>query len=1787
MRIKLLTSAVLAGLYAFGSGAAAGISPVMPSGKVGVLQPIKATAAELKAFQKELVDSNSLMQNDGLNVQVRSQHNKFTEEPDVQGEQVYIVRLQGAPAAVVRSELQKQAVTKGLMSVSAKTLPSSLSAQVDSYKAKMVSQQAAVLSQVQSIASNATMRHQFSEALNGFTVKMTQDQAREVSKLPQVASVERSKLYQLRTDAGPQFIKADQVWNGDAGTGLKAQGEGIVVGIIDTGINSDNPAFSDHPEDGYVYPAPAGGYLGDCAGDAPTLTCNNKLIGVRSYAAVTDLYSTLNPAVPHNGEDYQGHGSHTASTVAGNVMTHVPFLMPNSEDNGTGDVLKADFFPRMSGVAPHAQIIAYQVCYPSNDAGYNGCPGEAILAGIEDAIKDKVDVINFSIGGSDSPIWTDDTELAFLAAREAGINVAAAAGNSGQAGGAAEYFGALDNAAPWLINVAASTHNREVVVETTATDPHFIDPALGSEVPKWTELTGGGLNKTSVTGVVVRAQDYTDSLGQTGTSATTGSAYCRNSFPAGTFDNYPAKQGGGPILDETGQPAKVIVVCARGNLNDPTAVARTLKADNVKAGGADGFILYNYGSADAVYATASYSLPALHLSYGAYHGDNTNGYYGLEDWIDSTTEHGHALTINATTIERRIDDSLGDWLAAFSSRGPSYSNPEVMAPMVSAPGVNIYAAFADQHPFNAAPSNVDFTLLSGTSMATPHVAGAMALLRQVHPDWTAAEVQSSLMMTAEETVKYHRLNQETGDVGTAGIYRVGSGRINVASAADAGLVMDVTGDEFHAADPDNGGVVHKLNMPYLFNFSCKPDCQWVRTVTATKDGTWKVSNAPVTSWSFDMRQELEQNGVTIETIPSEFSLKAGESQTILVKAHVMDTQDWFSNSEVELHTDLMFEEMNGAAPNAHWPMAFKYDGGDLPPRIEAKAHDDTGSQHYKGLNLGESASPMATVYAPVKADIKEVTLPKDDDGYFPWASTGMDDPAIPMSDRIDEATHTDWIDVPAGTKRLVLESHGTVDSPLNGTSNKGNALVYLGKDYNGDGVVDTNTELLCVSNHIAYDNFCNINNPEPGKYWAVIYNPRKVGAPSGTEETFSYSFTAVGEEAASNLQMTLDNSDPANGSGDLNWDIPGMMAGDVYYSAIDVGTSANNPSDIGRMDLKLVRGADHVSLQVGDNPDKAKTGAAAGEVVPYTLQVLANNSGSDRAFTLTTPIPEGLKVTADDVMLNRASAADVKLENGVLTISGVQPDTTDVAPHYAVTSNDPASTDYDAMCKTPDFGGSNPGGYVNLRDFGITPVMGGFDSRGNADYRYGNRLTVNLMLGGYYDSFHLYDNQDDDLGGKMMGIRGSGLVDFMGQPWMFPFHDLFPNSGPFQAMAPLWRNLSYFNMSQGLIQSVELTGTSGISVANTGPSGWGIIEWDKAKSYYYGMLAQPQDDSFDFETIFNANTRFGDGQYEIYYAYDNVNFGSTDGRGSIGLQGYRGLYNTYGPFEGIKGLQIGEYDGLDKVVKSGKVICMDYQGPEQSQFEVTVWAKVADDAAGKTINWQTTSQVEGMADTTLAQSLSVPSNITLGAIQDQVTDEDTALEGLQVIYADEKNTKDVITVSGEHISATVGGNDSGSTVDILPEANFSGSTEVTVTVADMDNPSDSTSTRFMLTVNPVNDAPVAALSASASTITEGDSVTLDASGSTDPDGDTLTYSWEGDNVSGTGSTITVTGLGAGSHDFTVTLSDGVLSSTAKVTVQVNAAATTEQPKSSGGGGSVGLFGLLGLAALAGRRRKLH
>ncbi len=584
----------------------------------------------------------------------------------------------------------------------------------------------------------------------GAAVVLPESQLARLAKLPGVVGVERDQLRHVDTDRSPQFIGADVIWRAlAANPSLGAGGQGVIVGMIDTGIWPEHPSFAD---DG-SYPPPPPRWHGACElpndGSAP-IVCTNKLIGARESLDTYKTLTGLEPGEFDSARDDEGHGTHTASTAAGNAGVAATIF---GQPRGI-----------ISGIAPRAYIAAYKGL--GNAGGY----GSDLLAAIDEAVADGVDVINYSIGSvAAADPYTNVDALAFLDAYRAGVFVAVSAGNGGPDAGT---IGAPANA-PWVTSVAASTTDRQFVSQLTLRS---------------------GADTLSVSGASITA-------GVSGApvvdAASLSDAKCERALPntiSGT-----------------------IVLCMRGGNT------RVGKSANVRAGGGAGMVLYNTTQRDL--ETDNHWLPTIHVDGGA----------GAQV-LAFTSAHSNTTVLGDIALpQRKIDRRFGDLIADFSSRGPLPGDQlGISKPDLAAPGVQILAGTTPQPslPEGGLPGEL-FQAIAGTSMSSPHVAGAGALLKALHPDWTPGQIKSALMTTAWTKV----LKQD--GVTPADPYDMGAGRIDLTHAGDPGLTLDVSADQYAGGQ----GHLQDLNYPSISMPSMPGRLSAVRVVHSEldQDATWSAA----------------------------------------------------------------------------------------------------------------------------------------------------------------------------------------------------------------------------------------------------------------------------------------------------------------------------------------------------------------------------------------------------------------------------------------------------------------------------------------------------------------------------------------------------------------------------------------------------------------------------------------------------------------------------------------------------------------------------------------------------------------------------------------------------------------------------------------------------------------------------------------------------------------------------------------------------------------------------------
>ncbi len=1008
---------------------------------------------------------------------------KFTTFGRGTAAETYLIRLQDPPIPTNQGEAAGQPSTAP--EPGERLDPAD--PQVRQYREHLVEAQVDLIERIERIAGrDVEVPFTYQYAVNGIAAVLTAEEAREVANDPAVVSVMVDEERELHTDAGPQWLGADALWDAMAELGLPTdiKGEGIVIGTIDTGISPGNRSFAETGDDGYTHTNPRGpgNYLGVCdpASDQhdPDFPCNEKLIGAYVFGGAND--SAL---------DYDGHGSHTASTSGGNVVEGVIVEAPT---------MTTEPFD-ISGVAPHANVISYLGC----------CTVSGLTASIDQAIADEVDVINYSIG-STSPgnPWADFDTLGFLNARAAGIFVATSNGNTGPLPATT----GSPSSAPWLIAVGASTHNRH--------------------------------NGNVLTNLTSSAGTLPDIEGKSVTGPL--------ETPAPLV--YAGDVGDPLCADETGHEAEFagsIVICDRG------VVGRVQKSVNVAAQGAVGFVHINDEINGPSLNGDEFAVPGVHISYD-------DGQV-LLDWLEQG--NGHQATIRGTVFE--IDDERGDLMHAFSSRGPNRAM-DVIVPHVTAPGVDILAALgADSYTVDV------HGFISGTSMSSPHVAGAGALLTQARPDWTPAQMHSALMTTARD-VRNH-----TGEPATP--YAQGSGHVNVDAAVHAGLLFDETLANYLAANPAEGGDPKTLNIPSMADSQCLGSCSWQRTATVP-------ASAPAgVTWTASTESD---EGLDLSVQLSASTVSPGDTVTIDVTADVSD-----ADIGSTLFGEVTLTPSDDSVPTATMPVAVEPVSGVLPSEVEVQTRRDAGS-HAVTVETIEVTDFTGSVNGLVKGTVDEATLVQD-----PTRGDPFDDLS-----QVDVYT----VEVPEGSTRLVAE---IVDAEMPDLD------LFV-----GTGDTPSPATQVCASTAPSAAESCDVANPEAGTWWILIQNWQ--GTSPTAADAYTLAQAVVPGESLGNAG--IDGPDGPVEAGEpyeirVHWDLDDTEPGDRWYGTGVLGTSPSTPGDIGTFPITVIRVEDDVTKTASVDE------AAIGDTISYEITIQPNVTPEDLVYTITDTVPDGLTIDPESV----------------------------------------------------------------------------------------------------------------------------------------------------------------------------------------------------------------------------------------------------------------------------------------------------------------------------------------------------------------------------------------------------------------------------------------------------------------------------------------------------------------------------------------------------------------------------
>ncbi len=674
---------------------------------------------------------------------------------DPETSRVYIVQLRMPSAAERHATLTKNNAVSGKSNHSGRRFEKN-SASTQAYAARLDGEQQRVLSK---IGANVQQIHSYKYAMNGFSARMSVAQAHKLAAMDDVMNVWEDEIRPLATRHSASFLGLF-----DSTNGLRSKhgldGDGVIIGIIDSGIAPDHPALQDTRQsnrpavcrsswgesaflgmwlcrrydkqaDVLEFEEPES-WAGECeAGDDfDASDCNNKLIGARWFIDGAQDSGPIDEREFRSPRDADGHGTHTATTAAGNNTSASIF--------GTliGDI---------EGMAPKARIAVYKACWIRPSDTRASCNTSDLARAIDAAVADGVDVISYSVGSSMREITAPD-DVALMAAAKAGVISIVAAGNEGP------NLATIGSpaGAPWVITAAASSRAGESSVEAFQVSA---PPSIAARYASKESLFSPPLaERGPIEGSLVLVDDSDDTLpsGSPGITSDGCQALTNGAAVAG---NIALMQRSGCLFTEmvkNAEDAGAVAVLVYNIAGDPVTMFGESGLVDIPA--------LMIGQADA------------NLILAELDADNSVSVVLEKSFLLTTTDNGNII-------------------ASFSARGPGPVG-DILKPDITAPGVNIIAGFTTE-PANATPGE-SFAYLSGTSMSTPHVAGVAALLRQAHPSWSPAAIRSAMITSAHQDL------QLQDSVAAANPFDYGGGHLEPNNALQPGLVYDVSDDEYDA-----------------------------------------------------------------------------------------------------------------------------------------------------------------------------------------------------------------------------------------------------------------------------------------------------------------------------------------------------------------------------------------------------------------------------------------------------------------------------------------------------------------------------------------------------------------------------------------------------------------------------------------------------------------------------------------------------------------------------------------------------------------------------------------------------------------------------------------------------------------------------------------------------------------------------------------------------------------------------------------------------------------------------
>ncbi|HLL76865.1 MAG TPA: S8 family serine peptidase [Pyrinomonadaceae bacterium] len=858
-----------------------------------------------------------------------------------------------------------------------------------------------------SVAARVPLRYTL--VYNGLAMNVPSSALAAIEAMPQVKKVHPDEVLRPDLNTSVEYTRATQVYGAVKElTQFDQQregfeGQGVIVSVIDTGIDWTHPMFGGDPTPPRLAVAP----------NTPNNT-NQKVI---YYLPLADL------AV----NDGFGHGTHVASTVAGYLA-----LGPKGE--------------RLHGMAPQARLMSYKVCSDAVSTvdqvvSVGGCLSSNTIMALEDSVdefsptgqpKPVAHVINLSLGGSGSP----ETPSAVAASNAAltGATVVASAGNSGRptpTNPTGENTVGAPSAGTHVISVGASTHPKDTFSVELLQPSAVPLTRTGAVTPAKSLPAAAGFGRMRAYGMTGAPAPPANSMAQ---------RYVLVNNVAGTW------------------PA---TVAGRIALVKPQTVPTFAYVSNMAA--ASGAVGVVFISATTNPTAVKGSIPSVNIS-----PEDANT---LIDAMLSNDDN-NVDPPNGTVSEMplRMNPSFGGpfvgGMGDFSSKGPVRGLGQVK-PDISAPGVQVMAAVPPASLLGAlaaAGTNPYYIAIDGTSMASPHAAGAAALIKQAHWDWSPDMIRTAMINTATN------LRNEAGVPKADGltadrVISQGGGLIDVKEAINARALMGVTGDGITTPGILGSHSYGEVPVANSRVTSSTPVTVTIRDLSG-QGGTYNLGVAN--------SRDLQLAGIGVSLSQQSVTLPAGGEATFTVNA----------NFDGDLLRDVMAAKTNGTQVvfeliQMQWYVtANRSDGGEslrmpfyfkpgpsspgaltseaLPPIRDTVLAGDGGVQHdqtgylppAKGVTYAEYPFEVDSSVYRIEATTEWLVLintPIDNLPDLDYELVGPDGDVVDDSLSPGGPEHVSYVIKKPGTykHRVIGFANGPTEFTINTVLTKGAAPVTL------------------------------------------------------------------------------------------------------------------------------------------------------------------------------------------------------------------------------------------------------------------------------------------------------------------------------------------------------------------------------------------------------------------------------------------------------------------------------------------------------------------------------------------------------------------------------------------------------------------------------------------------------------------------------------------------------------------------------------------------------------------------